>query len=555
MKYTEKFKILENFQKNEHQTVLTGTEMENDSNVVVINIFKKDDYLTEDTVKHFKNDLGNVIHTEENDDEIIVVTKYLEGIPLKKYLQSYDTTEKNRLNFALEYLEEAKKYDNFDNMFKNILINENQIIMKDDKLYFNELMIIKDNDENVGFDRILTRIKDTLNLIISPNNDKIMNPKISDFFTKLSTPGIFNSLSTVYEEFKSIYIYDLYLDSDEEESIDTIITDMEKEQVQSKQKENNQNVIIAGSNPFDDDKTDPPSTDEAEKIKDEELEEMKDLFDHKPEEEKPEKEKNKKLIIFLVALIAIIALIFAFKDSFKAEEPKAPVASFTYEKEEDIYIFTNTSEAYGKDNSVEENSWVVKSGDKILGEYTTVNLKLEFQDESTYDISLTVKDKKGQMSETYTVSIDVSSDSLNPIVDTGDTSERLDNFTLKYGNDGTVQKDETTFRSGTYSLKLDMKKGNGTADISLSDIFMTKNATLSMWIKADTKDRIDIEIVATNSGENKFKKIYSFVPKEVDVWEKVSINMDTSLVDNLKLVFSSEGNFIWVDDIEINSYK
>lgn len=555
MKYTEKFKILENFQKNEYQTVLTGTEMENDSNVVVINILKKGSHLTEDTVKLFKNTLENVIHTEENDNEIVVVTKYLEGIPLKKYLQSYDTTEKNRLNFALEYLEEAKRYNDFDNLFKNILINENQIIMKDDKLFFNELMIIKDIDQNIGFDKILNRIKDTLNLIISPKNDKVLNPKISDFFTKLSTEGLFTSLDAVYEEFKSIYIYDLYLDNEEEENIDAIITDIENEQIESKQKENNQNIIIAGSDPFDENAEETTTPEENEKINDFELEEMKELFESKPEQDDQDKNKNKKIIIFLVALLAIIALIFAFKDSFKSEPPKAPIAAFTYEEEEGIYIFTNTSEAYGKDNSIEENLWIVKAGEKVLGEYETVNLKLEFQDESTYDISLTVKDKIGQTSETFTVSIDVQSDSLNPIVDTGDTTERLDSFTLKYGSDGTAQKDETTFRSGTYSIKLDMKNGNGKAELSLSDIFMTKNANLSMWIKADTKDRVDIEIIGTNNGDTKFKKTYSFVPKEVDVWEKVNINMDTSLVDSLNIIFNSEGNFIWVDDIEINSYK
>lgn len=551
MKYTEKFKILENFQKNDYQTVLTGTEINNDSNVVVINIFKKGSHISKDTIDLFKSSLENVIHTEENDEEIIIVTKYLEGVSLKKYLVNYDTTEKNRLNFAIEYLEKAKIYDPFDNMFKNILINENQIIMKDDKLFFNELMIIKDISNNISFDKIAERIKNTLELIISPNDEKTANPKVTDFLAKLSTAGAYNSISDIYEDFKSIYIYDLYLD-DKEENIDSIIMDIENEQKELQQKEKNDNIIIADLDPFDKDEV--LDDTEAEKIDDDDLEKVKELFDQRPEEK--DNKKNKKTLIFvLIALIALLGLIFAFKDSFNKEENKVPVASFTYEKDENVYIFTNTSEAYGSNNSIVENMWIVKAGEKTLGEYDTPNLKLEFQDESSYDISLTVKDSIGQTSESYTVTIDVVSDTLTPIVDTGDTSERLDNFTLKYPDDGSVEKDTSTYRSGSYSLKFDMKKSNGKANLSLSDIFMTKNATLSMWIKADTKDRIDIEIIGYNNNDSKFKKIYSFVPKEIDTWEKIEVNMDTSLIDKIELVLTSEGNFIWIDDIEINSYK
>ncbi len=54
---------------------------------------------------------------EETDDEIIVITKYHEGMPLKNYLDNYDTTLKSRINFAYEFLKKISIYDSFNHFF------------------------------------------------------------------------------------------------------------------------------------------------------------------------------------------------------------------------------------------------------------------------------------------------------------------------------------------------------------------------------------------------------------------------------------------------------
>ncbi len=80
--YEDNFNVLERFEHNEYQNILMGVDKNNPDDVVVINLFKKSVLIQSDLADLFKDHLSSLVMLEETDDEIIVITKYHEGMPL-----------------------------------------------------------------------------------------------------------------------------------------------------------------------------------------------------------------------------------------------------------------------------------------------------------------------------------------------------------------------------------------------------------------------------------------------------------------------------------------
>ncbi len=85
--YTEKFNVLEVFEQNPYQKIMMGAQVNNPDDVVVINVFKKGPQLAPDFLETAQNALSNVIHVEDNSDELVLVTDYQEGMSLHNYLE------------------------------------------------------------------------------------------------------------------------------------------------------------------------------------------------------------------------------------------------------------------------------------------------------------------------------------------------------------------------------------------------------------------------------------------------------------------------------------
>ncbi len=59
-------------------------------------------------------------------------------------------------------------YDKFNNYFKSIFLDDNQIIVREDQLLLNELIIVDEQIENGhGFDQVVDKIGGTLEVIFN----------------------------------------------------------------------------------------------------------------------------------------------------------------------------------------------------------------------------------------------------------------------------------------------------------------------------------------------------------------------------------------------------
>ena len=600
-RYKQLFNILEVFEKNNYQKILMGTKASNSDDVVVINIFNKSDILNSEFMSNLKNSLSNLIHIEESENEIIAVTEYKEGTSLSNYLseEKFTVDEINKL--SNEYLSNITKYNDFDNYFKNIFVNENQIIVKNSHIHLNELLIIDDSINSITpFNAVTSKIISVLDKINS-NAEGKKSENVTNLINEL------NENPTEYLSFNAIknkFLEGLNLNSsnnklkatgsiaatsvlsksianslskketkNDDSSIDK---DNKNYEVNEDFKDNNSNTYQEEfntqnessnkleENSINDDKVtsyNDDDTDIKENVQNSNSENMElelDSLREIPEDENPkEKNKSSKIIVFaLLGLLFAAAFIF-LSPIFNKKEP--PIASYERSTVKDSIKFTNTSKVFGKDNKIVSAVWTVYKGEDVL--YTSDKLEsllLNFKSEGEYVVTLKVKDSNDLWSDIYKETFVYTKETLDPIDEDGDNAEaeikeKLDKFDITY--DTNVLDDFEIYRSGSHSIKLDLTKNDGKATLNLDNISIDKNYIISMWIMSDNTNEIKIEFTGLNSNEIKFKKIISYTPKAENVWEMVKVKVNTSNVNKLKIDFTSPNSTLWIDDIEIESYK
>lgn len=664
--YTKKYEVLKTFKKDHYQKVLIGADKKDPDEVVVINILHRDRVSKTISKSQFPKGLNNLIHLEETDDELVVVTEYKEGTPLESYLEFFDTTVKHKINLAYEFLTMVVKYDNFNNSIKKILIDESQITVKDDKLYFNELLFLdEDFSEPTEFSVISSKLGKIIEKIVfskEPEEDKD-NDRASRSILKLisklnSNDHNYQNIHAVYNAFRKIYIYEIFMEDEsvqeEEDNEDStpIVIIPPKETITSEALEDSEmmelkNEVTELKNQKD--KATDSLPDDSEVLKDEALEadapleeepteelddtrdiseeelndignvsqeelvdikddsnekledvedvsqeqssdskdiyedndelianlnemfaENKDVLDEADNHEKP-KAKSRGYIgkiaigVLLLALISFgaVKLLNPVLDSFK---PSSPIQSpgveayFVYEKIADSYRIKNESKILGKDNALVEILWEVSKGDTII---ERVNQKVEeskkvlditFESEGQYTIVLNVKDKYGNTDEHKEVILYNNKVEIDELKNNTDTEEKLDNLSLNYSSSSIV-KDSKAFRSGNYSIRLGEEGKNNSEKIFIDNIDIKNKPMVSMWIASNSKDKVSIIVRGYRNNVVQFSKQIAFTPKEAKAWEMVEISETTKNIDKIELVFKDFISPIWLDDIEVSSYK
>lgn len=209
--YIELFDEIEVLEENKLQTILKGSKKNAPDQLVLINKFKKISDFKEAFKELLSNSLQHNLHIDENDNEIILVSEYLEGENLSLYLNFADVSENDRVEFVFEYLHQAIAYIAFDNSMINILLNQNQIIFINKKLYLKEYIIFnRQVYNNIDFSIVSQKIGQTIERILTTNfkelktSDKL--DKISEFAESLmKREHKYHSINDIYEGFKNIY--------------------------------------------------------------------------------------------------------------------------------------------------------------------------------------------------------------------------------------------------------------------------------------------------------------------------------------------------------------
>lgn len=604
--YMDKYEILEKFKQNEYQKILIGSNKENSDEVVVINILPKRKFNKTISISQVQRGLNNLIHIEDSDNEMIIVTEYNEGTPLDSYLDYFNTTLKYKINLAYEYLSKIIKYDVFNNSVKNIFVDESQIIIKEDILYFNELLIFDPGYDEVNtFSPIAKKIGSIIEQIIFKKEPKdtnsIENTKviesIRNFISSLNNgENNYKSIQDIYNDFRKIYIYDLYMEdeykihnknvpSDSSSYIPSLHSssdpkysdDMDNESLDENINGDNidkhdEEVILEEG----EDKNSSDTEDISMNI--DRTSEEKELPNHRqknyPKEiligyeevksSNQDLEDNKKSKSFLPKILIAAALIGALLygvfglDLIRLNsEPTEPVAYFEIDKKEDKWNFLNKSSIYGDDNEIKEVLWEIFSNDKVIKSFNTLNLEnLKFNKDEEYKITLKIKDKYDRWSQGYSEVIYNENLKIDELQSSIGGSEKLDKLDLRFADKAEVNKDYSFFRKGgKFSLKIEKEGINSSETINIEGVNTKNKPMISFWIATSTKDTVDLSIKGYKSNNLVFDKSLSHSPKAIKTWEMIQLSNTSKNIDSLEITLSNYKSPIWIDDIDIGTYK
>ncbi|SHJ70509.1 hypothetical protein [Paramaledivibacter caminithermalis] len=578
--YTDKYKILKTFKKDTLQNVLIGSNKENDSNVVVINILYKDKTFEVLSKLQLSKGLHNLVHLEENQNSLIVITEYKEGTPLDVYLSYFDTTLKHKINLAYEYMTKIVRYDIFHNSVKKVLIDESQINIKNGELHFSELLFLNDDfSDPISFNIIASKIASIIEKIVftKTNTQDIYYQseakKITEFINRLrKDANNFNSIEEVYDAFRKIYIYNFFMD--EEYKLDN----KDKEALHLNEKNNNlpHNKII-GFNEMDNLKNNSKKLDVDKSIKaglamssnnrimnsnEILIGNEENAFDYENPNEYKRKSRNYMPIVVIGGILVVILLfsilykpVLNFLNLSTTSSHTKTEAYFEYSKiSSNTYYFENKSKIFGKDNDTTQISWQIYKRDKLVEEINDEpSLKIRFENQGEYRIVLTITDKYGN-TDNYDEIIYNNTMEIDELKNKIESEEKLNNLSLVYSNESIV-KDYNAYRSGDHSLKLGKKGKFNSQKIIIDKINITDVPSLSMWIAPSSKENIKILVRGFKNNKSQFLKHVTFSPKEINTWELVEISGLSENIDKIEITFKNFNSPIWLDDIIIGSYK
>ena len=586
--YSEKFNVLEVFEQNPYQKIIMGTKKDSPDDVVVINVFNKGDHLNSKFVSDLFSSLQSLAFFEETDTELTIATNYNEGMSLSNYIESTELSDANRKALATEYLKRLKNYDSFDPYFLSLFAEDKQLILNEGDFVFNELLIFDDAlEQTQTFDRVVHKVSDTLEkILLNPSiagNSGLTGGSVPAFIGELrNTPSTYASLSLLSDGLKKALLDPPAEPEEVKEEVVTplvapIVTDVPKtpKAPQVPAEEATETRVEAtpevASKPLEEEVEDvieevPASVSPEEiPVKREESEiELEDVtytdsdLDEIFSEQEKESKRKRSMWLFFIALVIIIG--FFAKFVFFKDSKLPPVASFERIEQDDKIVFTNTSTAYGDNNSIKVAQWTVESGGKEFYNSTeNYNIELILKNDGTYKVTLRVQDANEKWREPYFQEFDYTvptlgtiDEGLNPDGD-AEVNEKLNKYTITLEDNGSY--DSEVKRSGSKAIKLDLAANGGKGKVTLEDIFIDNNYIISMWMMTDDTAPVKIQFTGYNNGSVKFVKSVTHNPTAMNLWEMVEASGGSNLIDKLEIVVSSDNATVWLDDIELSSYK
>ncbi|MEA3424153.1 MAG: hypothetical protein U9Q80_10220 [Bacillota bacterium] len=531
--YNEIYKVINLFQENKYQKIYMGESIEDSALTIVITEFIKSDFIDKDFIDTLKNNLDNLLYFTENETTATFITRYDEGMSIFQVIENIPNTTNFRTNILHDYLNKLRKFDALLPIFQFILASNSQFYVEDNELIHNELIIIDEDkiDTTFSFTDVKNRIKDFSLMVLDytpSTEDAELITLLRNFFNDLESDMSLNSIDKIYEAYKKIYIYDMYLDKNDSSNKSAYIaagvkntSDASIEDEHTRKKRfilpfSNNNILLFNK----------------------------------------EKYAINPLYISLIIIAISIGLFAIFTPMImRINDTDIPTASFEKERFEDQWKFINRSKTSDDDNRIEEIEWKIYSDNELINTFSTYNLNLTFNTEGIYKITLRIMDSYGNWSLPYTEEIFHTLLSLDPI-DEQDSSteigtESLNSYTIDFNGD--LSFDESKFRTGNKSIQMQFS-GDETQSIDLNRLFLDNNVKISFWINATDDTPLTITATGINEGNEVFSISRVHYPK-IDQWQKITFTTNTSYVNNLKISVNAEDMTLWIDDIEVNSYK
>ncbi len=209
--YQDIFDVLELIEENKVQKVYKGSKKTAPDQLVIINKFTKSEDFNLAFRELLDNSLQHRLHIEETEKEIILITKLIEGDNLSLFLNFSNSTEEQRIDFIYDYLHQSIAYLAFDNFLINTLIDQNQIVFKDEQLYLKESIIIDRRfDVAMPFSIVSKNIGHAMQRILSTSFRELRISQKHDDLVAFADKLIrrdneYNCIDDVFSAFKTIY--------------------------------------------------------------------------------------------------------------------------------------------------------------------------------------------------------------------------------------------------------------------------------------------------------------------------------------------------------------
>lgn len=182
-----------------------------------------------------------------------------------------------------------------------------------------------------------------------------------------------------------------------------------------------------------------------------------------------------------------------------------------------------------------EKKWTILKDGVFLKEENTELVNLLLPEEGHYLIRLELKDSKGKWSDPYEEGF--TKKYYQKDVD------NLDFFQWK-----NPRFDEEIYSEGNKSLVLE----NASSVASITNIYLKGSLLVEFKLKNDQMNKINLEVTGYQSGAQVSTKTVS-LPIQTKAWNKLSLEMPTEEINELRIRFPDSEGTVWLDEVEISS--
>ncbi len=196
------FKVEKLIQEDSFQRLSTGYLNDEPAEINLISIKNPASILTT-TRLLIADHLYNVVHVFEDQNELHIVLKQPQGVPLETYLEESETSYDCRIYLGLSLLKSLNKYDTFSNAIKYQLLQDNQILIHDGVICFKELVDYTTITHH-SFKDVIFRIARLLERLVSPETE--IHQQFID--NLLIGNHHYYTISELLQDYKDIFIYE-----------------------------------------------------------------------------------------------------------------------------------------------------------------------------------------------------------------------------------------------------------------------------------------------------------------------------------------------------------
>lgn len=209
--YNQLFDEKDLLEENKFQKIYKGSYKNQPHRRVIIHKFQMDGFFDHGFKDFLDSTLQNKLHIEIIENDIVLVSKYIEGDNISLHLNFSDVSEDERIDYLYDYLHQATAYIGYDTYLLNILIGSNQIVFKDHQLYLKEQITLdRKINEEMPFSMVAKNIGQIMQRILITNFNELKTSETYDEIHRFTESLIrrekeYHSFDDLFTDFKAIY--------------------------------------------------------------------------------------------------------------------------------------------------------------------------------------------------------------------------------------------------------------------------------------------------------------------------------------------------------------